>query len=57
MTVTYTAQVATCTGLGCFWKLLFWYFRAVASCFSLVNYLFSFETVGKALSTSYFGQT
>jgi bestrophin-3 len=25
MTVTYTAQVATCTGLGCFWKLLFRY--------------------------------
>ncbi|PSN38138.1 hypothetical protein C0J52_08231 [Blattella germanica] len=23
MTVTYTAQVATCRGLGCFWKLLF----------------------------------
>ncbi|CAG2067043.1 unnamed protein product, partial [Timema podura] len=23
MTVTYTAEVATCTGLGCFWKLLF----------------------------------
>ncbi|XP_057367856.1 bestrophin-1-like [Daphnia carinata] len=23
MTITYTAQVATCTGLGCFWKLLF----------------------------------
>ncbi|XP_067012462.2 bestrophin homolog 24 [Anabrus simplex] len=23
MTVTYTGEVATCTGLGCFWKLLF----------------------------------
>lgn len=23
MTITYTDQVATCRGLGCFWKLLF----------------------------------
>nr|XP_053626501.1 bestrophin-3-like [Cherax quadricarinatus] len=49
MTVTYTSQVATCSGLGCFWKLLFRWKGSIYKLvwpellvYSLIYYIFNF---------------
>nr|XP_045611052.1 bestrophin homolog 17-like isoform X1 [Procambarus clarkii]XP_045611055.1 bestrophin homolog 17-like isoform X1 [Procambarus clarkii]XP_045611056.1 bestrophin homolog 17-like isoform X1 [Procambarus clarkii] len=49
MTVTYTSQVATCSGFGCFWKLLFRWKGSIYKLvwpellvYSIAFYLFSF---------------